>query len=240
MIEENYAEDGKFKSVIKAFGISEDALNSRLDEISDTLKTVEIIVERNVLDLKIVIESDNFIDFGKAVKMFSESFPENIYADFEGTLQEVLVSMLKIGKFKISVAESFTGGNLASRIISVPGASEVFYEGIVAYSSEAKIRRLGVEEESIKKNKPVSSQVAGEMASGLLSEGVPDLVVSTTGLAGPSSDESGFPVGLCYLAAGSRQGVSVYRYMFDGTRAEITEKGVQTALFLAIKSVKHL
>ena len=87
MIEENYAEDGKFKSVIKAFGISEDALNSRLDEISDTLKTVEIIAERNVLDLKIVIESDNFIDFGKAVKMFSESFSENIYADFDGTLQ---------------------------------------------------------------------------------------------------------------------------------------------------------
>ena len=209
MIEENYAEDGKFKSVIKAFGISEDTLNSRLDEISDALKTVEIIAERNVLDLKIVIESDNFIDFGKAVKMFSESFSENIYADFDGTLQEVLVSMLKIGKFKISVAESFTGGNLSSRIISVPGASEVFYEGIVAYSSEAKIRRLCVEEESIKKNKPVSSQVAGEMASGLISEGVPDLVVSTTGLAGPSSDESGFPVGLCYLAAG-RFRISLY------------------------------
>ena len=79
MIEENYAEDGKFKSVIKAFGISEDALNSRLDEISDTLKTVEIIAERNVLDLKIVIESDNFIDFGKAVKMFSESFQKRSF-----------------------------------------------------------------------------------------------------------------------------------------------------------------
>ena len=240
MIEESYAENGKFTSVIKAFGISEETLNKRLDEISDTLKTVEIIAERNVLDLKIMIRSDNFVDFGKAVKMFSEFFSENVYADFDGTLQEVLVSMLKIGKFKISVAESFTGGNLASRIISVPGASEVFYEGIVAYSSEAKIKRLGVEETSIKKNKPVSSQVAGEMASGLLGEGVPDLVVSTTGLAGPTSDDSNFPVGLCYLAVGSRQGVSVYRYMFDGSRAEITEKGVQTALFLAIKSVKHL
>lgn len=226
--------------VLKAFGLNDETLENKLDEIKKECSDIEIATERNLLDIKLVFKSENMPAITKAIKMFSEAFAENIYAEFDGTLQEVLVSMLKIGRFTVSVAESFTGGNLSSRIISVPGASEVFYEGVVAYSSEAKIKRLGVSEESIRKNKPVSSQVAGEMASGLLREGKPDLVVSTTGLAGPKSDESGFPVGLCYIAAGSERGVSVYRYRFDGSRAEITEKGVQTALFLAIKSVKNL
>ncbi len=228
------------EAVLKAFGISEDKLESKIVSIKNIYHNTEIIVERNLLDAKITFKGSSQADCVRAAQEFVLSFPENVYAEYDASLQDVLVYILKLGKFKISVAESFTGGNLSARIISVPGASNVFYEGVVAYDSEAKIKRLNVSEEAIRVNKPVSSQVAGEMAKGLSDEGKSDIVLSTTGLAGPNTDESGFPVGLCYIAVGTTQGISVYRYKFEGSRAEITEKGVQTALFLAIKSVKNI
>ncbi len=228
------------EAVLKAFGISEDKIENKIASIKSLYKNVEIFIERNLLDVKITFKCLSQADAEGAKKEFVLSFPENVYAEYDADLQDVLVYILKLGKLKISVAESFTGGNLSARIISVPGASNVFYEGVVAYDSEAKIKRLNVSEEAIRVNKPVSSQVAGEMARGLFDEGKSDIVLSTTGLAGPNTDESGFPVGLCYIAVGTAQGVSVYRYKFEGSRAEITEKGVQTALFLAIKSVKNI
>lgn len=232
--------ESKNEAVFKVFGITEKSLIDKFDEIGKETPRAEFSYEKNLLDFKVRLKCDNKQEFDKAANLFARSFIENIYADFDEELQEVLVRLLKLGNLKISVAESFTGGNLSAKIVSVPGASSVFYEGIVAYDSEAKIKRLGVSKQSILKNKPVSSQVAGEMASGLLKSGTTDLAIATTGLAGPLSDESGFPVGLCFIAVGSLSGVSVYKYKFDGTRQEITEKGVQTALFLAVKSAKNI
>lgn len=227
-------------AVLKAFGIPDAAMAEEISAIKSTVAGAEITCEKHLLDETICFDCSDDASLTKSVCVFTRRFAENIYAEYDAELQTVLVDILKMGKFRISVAESFTGGNFASRIVSVPGASKVFYEGIVAYSEEAKAKRLGVSRESLKLNKPVSSQVAGEMAEGLLKEGESDLVVATTGLAGPQSDESGFPVGLCYIAVGSAQGVTVYKYKFDGNREEITEKGVQTALFLAIKGVKNI
>lgn len=227
-------------TVLKTFGISEDKLASKIDSIKNKYTNTDIFIEKNLLDSKITFKGLSQADADEAAKEFVFSFPENVYAEYDASLQDVLVYLLKLGKLKISVAESFTGGNLSARIVSVPGASSVFYEGVVAYDSEVKIRRLNVSEDVIRINKPVSSQVAGEMAKGLLDEEKSDIVLSTTGLAGPNTDESGFPVGLCYIAVGTTQGISVYRYKFEGSRAEITEKGVQTALFLAIKNVKNI
>ncbi len=227
-------------AVFKAFGIPDAAIETEIAAIKSAVAGAEITFGKNLLDETISFDCADDASLSKAVGLFTRRFAENIYAEYDAALQAVLVDILKMGKFRISVAESFTGGNLASRIVSVSGASKVFYEGIVAYSEDSKAKRLGVSIESLKKNKPVSSQVAGEMAEGLLKAGESDLVVATTGLAGPLSDDSGFPVGLCYIAVGSAQGVTVYKYKFDGNREEITEKGVQTALFLAIKGVKNI
>ncbi len=227
-------------SVVKVFGVADEPLEKAFSEIKKDNPEVEFSFERNLLDVRVSIIGKNDKSTSLAMREFEKRFAENIYAEYDASLQEVLVYILKMGKLKVSVAESFTGGNLSARIVSVPGASEVFYEGVVAYSEAAKAKRLGVNEESLAKYKPVSSQVAGEMARGLLNERVSDLAIATTGLAGPKSDESGFPVGLCFIAVGSAQGITVFKYRFDGNREEITKKGVQTALFLAVKSVKNI
>jgi nicotinamide-nucleotide amidase len=85
----------------------------------------------------------------------------------------------------------------------------------------------------------VSAVVAYQMAVGLLKDGA-DIAISTTGIAGPKSDDTAKPVGLTYIAVGMKDGVHTYRYKFDGTREEITERAKNTALFLAIKKLKSL
>jgi len=182
-------------------------------------------------------------DSGKSnevVRFIVGRHKENIYAEFDTTLSERLFDILKLKKLKISVAESFTGGRIISSLIQNSGASECVYEGAVTYSSQSKVKRLGVKEEDIRTKGAVSSVVAYRMAAGLLSGGNCDVALSTTGIAGPKSDDSNFPVGLCYIAVGMKDGVHTYKYNFTGNREEITETAKNTALFLAIKKLKNI
>ena len=139
----------------------------------------------------------------------------------------------------MSVAESFTGGGLAKRIVSVSGASEVYFEGLNTYNENAKIKRLGVSPYTLGTVGAVSEKTAYEMALGLLNTGDCDIAVATTGLAGPKSDKSMLPVGYCCIAVGTKERICVYQYKFDGDREEITQKAINYALFLAYKRLKN-
>lgn len=174
------------------------------------------------------------------LRMFAEELNEDVYALDDTTLEEQLVRLLKLRGKKISVAESFTGGGVGKRIVSVPGASEAYYEGINAYSERAKQIRLGVSGYTLNTFGAVSDATAYEMAAGLLSTGQADVAIATTGLAGPKSDRSEQPVGLCYIAVGTKEKIFVYRYKFDGTREEITEQATNYALFEACRLLKNL
>ena len=168
-----------------------------------------------------------------------EELDESIYAMENCTLEQQLVSLLKIRGRMLSVAESFTGGGIANRITSVSGASSVYFEGINSYNEASKVKRLGVSPQTLAKYGAVSEQTAYEMVAGLLRTGDCDLAIATTGLAGPNTDASGLPVGLCYIAVGSLDRVRVYQYHFDGNREEITKKAINYALFLAYKLLKN-
>ena len=165
---------------------------------------------------------------------------ENFYPPFESEPEKVLVGLLKDKNLVVSVAESFTGGNISAKITSVSGASSVFYEGIVAYNENSKSARLGVENKTLSEFKPVSYQVASQMAQGLLAGGNARIGLSTTGIAGPNSDDSKFPVGLCFIGVCLGDRTFVYKYNFSGDRAEIVQKGVQTALNLLIFKLKNI
>jgi len=174
------------------------------------------------------------------LRLFAEGLGDAVYALNDVSLEEQLVTLLKLRNKKLSVAESFTGGGVARRITSVPGASAVYFEGINAYDENAKVKRLGVSEYTLRTVGAVSDQIAYEMALGLLNTGDCDVAIATTGLAGPQSDRSLLPVGLCYIAIGTREKICVYRYKFDGSRKEITEKGINYALHMAYKLLKDI
>lgn len=174
------------------------------------------------------------------LRLLTEGLGDAVYALDDTPLEKRLVQLLKLRGKKISVAESFTGGGVGRRIVSVPGASEVYFEGLNTYDERAKLKRLGVSEYTLKTVGAVSDETAYEMAAGLIASGDCDVSVATTGLAGPKSDRTELPVGLCYIAVGLKERVYVYRYRFEGTREEITETAINYALFLAYRQLKNI
>ncbi len=141
-----------------------------------------------------------------------------------------LVALLKERGRTIATAESLTGGRIAAAITAVPGSSGVFPGGIVSYCDRVKHQMLGVPMEMLEKYGAVSEPVARAMAQGAAEQMRTDLAVSATGLAGPDGDGSGTLVGTVYLGLYMDGKVMCRRYLFDGERAEIQGKAVESAL----------
>lgn len=169
-----------------------------------------------------------------------DKLKDDIYAEFDITLGQRLFDVLKLKNLKLSVAESFTGGRVVNEVIKNSGASAFVNEGVVTYSNQSKVKRLGVKEEDLEKHGAVSAVVAYQMCAGLLRKGDCDIAISTTGIAGPKSDDTKKPVGLCYIGVGTKDGVYTYKLNLSGNREQITETAKNTALFLAIKKLKKI
>lgn|SRR5574344_750686 len=128
----------------------------------------------------------------------------------------------KIGEFlvknnlQISTAESCTGGLISSILTDVAGSSAYIRQNFVTYSNEAKSKYLGVKKETLKEFGAVSSQVATQMAQGLLEKTQSDITLCTTGVAGPSCSENK-PVGLIFIGVADKNKVKILKYNVDGT-----------------------
>ena len=166
----------------------------------------------------------------------TEALRDCTYAYEDITLPKRVTQLLLAQNKTLGVAESFTGGAIASSLVHFPGVSESFKESVVCYSNEVKRRRLHITPETIEAHGAVSIETAYEMAVGLLMDGGYDYVVATTGNAGPTSEKPG-EVGLCYIAVGDRENVHIYRYIFTGDRDEVIASGVQASLFRLYKLI---
>ncbi len=232
------------KITLRAVGASEQRVDILLSQVRNACGDKVSVVRMRKSDeevIEIAYESNSpkaLVD--DIMRLFMDGLGDTIYAINDITLEEQVINLLKLRRRKISVAESFTGGGIAKRLTSVSGASEVYFEGLNVYDEVSKIKRLGVTEYTLKTLGAVSDQTAYEMAYGLLNTGDCDVAVATTGIAGPKSDRSMQPVGLCYIAVGTKERIRVYRYIFDGDRKEITEKAINYALFYVYRQLKEL
>lgn len=155
----------------------------------------------------------------------------------ESLLEEKIVALLCEKEVTLATAESCTGGMLASRIIDVPGVSEVFKAGFVTYANEAKQNLIGVKEETLAQFGAVSEQTAREMVLGAIKAAKADMAVATTGIAGPGGGTKEKPVGLVYIACGSADDIVVERCLFNGSRKEIRQASVEHALGMLFKEI---
>lgn len=173
----------------------------------------------------------------EVVRILASELKDYLYAMEDVTLAERLVAALKLHRLHVSTAESFTAGGVGREIVRVPGASAVFFEGINAYDNKAKHERLNVNEFTLMSKGAVSDETAYEMAAGLLQGGHCNLAIATTGIAGPDADGTGKPVGLCFLAVGTKERVRVFRFQLSGDRETVTRTAINYALFLAYKEI---
>ena len=147
-----------------------------------------------------------------------------------------LVRRLKEGEYSLTLAESCTGGLLASTLTDIAGASSWFKKSWITYANEAKIRELGVDEEELAQKGAVSAQVAIMMAKGALERANADFAIAVTGIAGPTNEGSKKPVGTVYVGIASMHGwANAIRTQIGGTRAENKAGFVYFALLTAMK-----
>lgn len=145
-------------------------------------------------------------------------------------MEESIAKRLKEKKLTIAVAESLTGGLVSSRLTSVPGSSDYFDSGLVAYSNRAKIAQLGVPRETIEAHGAVSAETAAQMALGVMGVSGTDIGLASTGIAGPTGGSKEKPVGTVYLALAHKDGAEVELFNFHGTREEISILSAQMLL----------
>jgi len=142
----------------------------------------------------------------------------------------VIGKILTKKKQTLAVAESCTGGLLASRITACPGASFFFRGGVVAYHATVKTN-LGVPEKLIKKHGEVSAQVALQLARSVRTRMDSSFGLGITGIAGPGGGSSKKPIGLVYIGLASPDGtVRTWKHTFWGERHQVQDKAATKAL----------
>lgn len=164
-----------------------------------------------------------------------------IYAvtdDPQYTMERAVAEALLARGLTCAVAESCTGGMIASRLVNVPGISAALLEGHVTYANEAKVRVLGVREETLAAHGAVSEAVAREMAEGLRSRSGADLCIVTTGVAGPEGGTAEKPVGLVWLGLSTAESTQARRLQFTGDRQRIRTLASLHALHWLLTAAK--
>ena len=130
-------------------------------------------------------------------------------------------------KITIATAESCTAGLISAKIGDFSGVSEIFSEGFVTYSNEAKEKHLGVPHELLKSYGAVSEQVAYAMAKGVCEKTGAMLGLSATGIAGPTGGTKEKPVGLVYMGICLNGETSVIKRVFQGDRSAVRNQTVE-------------
>ena len=160
------------------------------------------------------------------------------YGEDDTDLAAVVLEKCRASGFKLAVAESCTGGLLGERITNIPGSSDVFLGGVIAYDNDVNRNLLGVGAEEIERHGAVSEAVALQMASGVREKLGADVGVSVTGIAGPGGATAEKPVGLVWIAVHASE-VKARRFHVGGDRAEIRQRAAQAALEMVRRALSN-
>ena len=214
------------------WGIPESHLD---DNLKDFFTVEGIHYEFLVKDYGIIIRLQSRSSSGSIVNEIADKIyariGDNIFGEGDERLETLIIKKLLESNETISLAESCTGGAITSSLIDVPGVSKVLTEGIVCYSNESKMQRLGVKRETLEKYGAVSEQTAREMLEGQ----VADVAIATTGIAGPGGGSEEKPVGTVYIGIKIKNEVHIKKYNFKGTRERIRRATVMNTLFRLLK-----
>ena len=223
---------------IQTYGLGESRVADRLEEWEDSLPPfikLAYLPSYGKVRLRLSARGDDkeVLEKGlrEEVAKLNDLIPDIIVGfDQKETLEVVLNALFSEKRATLSLAESCTGGSVASRITAVPGASAFLRGGVVAYSAEVKKKLLGVSGKTIEEHTVVSAEVAREMALNCQQVFGSDYAIATTGNAGPTRDETDRSVGDVFIAIASPSGVVVEEFYFGKPREKVIERATVKAL----------
>lgn len=153
-------------------------------------------------------------------------------------LEEEIGCLLRSANLTLSTAESCTGGGVAARITSVPGSSDYFMGGIVAYANEVKRELLHVSMETLEKRGTVSRETVIEMAKGAMKTLKTDCAIATSGIAGPGGGTLEKPVGTIWIAVAYKNEIVTKCQTGDEGRENNVKKTIENALLMLLEQLK--
>jgi nicotinamide-nucleotide amidase len=224
---------------LRTTGVAESLLADRLSALGSGLSAVALAYLPGVdgVDLRMTVHAKDSAgadaQLGPAADAIRGAVGESIYGTNDDDLARVLLDQCRSRKFKLAVAESCTGGLLGARLTNIPGSSEVFVGGVIAYSNDVKVRELGVSERAIQEHGAVSEEVVREMALGAQKKFGVNVAIAVTGVAGPGGGTPDKPVGLVWLCAAVGDRVEPRKIQSWGDRNEIRYRAAQAAMELA-------
>lgn len=222
--------------VVKILGIGESAVAEEIKDLIDaqTNPTIAPYAKDVGVMLRITAKAATKDEALKLIEPIEEEIKnrlgDNVYATEDINIEEVVARLLIEKKLTISTAESCTGGMIASYLINYPGISEVFLEGAVTYSNEAKHNRLGVNNDILNQYGAVSEETAREMAIGIAKTANTDVSIVTTGIAGPEGGTLEKPVGLVFIGVYVHGKVTIKKCLFKGDRNKVRLQSTITGL----------
>jgi len=228
------------RSVLKSTGLTESKIESLISKLYPKVPSLKLttLAYPGQIEIHISARSKKSQDeaeknLNKLKKTILQKLQDYVFSTSGEELEDVVGKLLRINKKNLAVAESCTGGFLAHRLTNVPGSSDYFIQGVVAYSNKAKTNLLDVPPDLIKKHGAVSLEVAQVMAIGVRRKAHSNLGVAITGIAGPTGGTQEKPVGLVYVALAWEEGSEVSKNLFLGKREAIKFQSSQKALDMA-------
>lgn len=221
--------------ILRVFGVGESKMEDLVSDLLDNENPTVAPYAKNVdVILRVTAKGKDEEEAKKLIEPMEKEIRSrlgyNIYGEGETSLEEVVGKLLVDKKMTISTAESCTGGMVAATLINYAGISEVFMEGAVTYSNEAKMRRLGVKQETLDNFGAVSEECAREMAEGIAKSANTRIGVSTTGLAGPDGGTNKKPVGLVYIGLSIDGETKVKKFNFKASRQRVRTRTMMILL----------
>lgn len=225
-----------YTRVLHTINIAESEIDYRIDDLFRNLENpkIAILASDYRCNVKIMAKAQSEARAGELIAPVEAQLQErlrgHVYAIDDQTLPGAIHDVLQRDGATVAVAESCTGGSIAAELASVPGASNSFIGGVVAYDNSVKTDVLGVQEATLKRVGAVSEEVALEMAEGVRARLGSDVALATTGIAGPGGGTADKPVGLVWLALANAHGARALRLNLVGDRPTIQRRATVAAL----------
>jgi len=232
--------------MLKIVGIGESEMETRIMDLVDRQNnpTIAPYVSMGDITVRVTARCGSKDEAEKmlrtVVNEIRSRLGDLVYSEDGETLEQVVSNLLHERGLVISTAESCTGGQLAARIISLPGASKIFERGFVTYSNRAKIEELEVSEQTLARYGAVSRETAMEMLKGLMKKTKSQVNVAITGIAGPDGGTPEKPVGLVYIAANVQEQLVCRSYELMGNRERIQNDACLRALDMVRRLILNL
>jgi len=245
-IEQNFSLPAIVQLTVNTFGIPESFLSDKLSDFEKYLEansiTLAYLPSPSGIRLRLNATGNDrsrlssLLDL--AVNELKGLIGENIFGFNDETLPSVVSQKLRGKNATLAVAESCTGGYISHLITQLPGSSDIFKGGIVAYSNETKQSLLGVNHELLINHGAVSKPVVEAMLEGALRVFQCDYAIAVSGIAGPTGASTGKPVGTTWIGVASRETQKVELHTFGNLREVNIQRAAYTVLFLLLKLLK--